>query len=127
MWNSLHETADFPPGKPWLLRFFDQLRFFPVSHHELMEIRERFPRGEYRLTTETTVFRLRDHETFLRSIEPAARAAKARQQAAFEAERGRWLATGEIDDRTSGDSAGGGLPPNTVVPRRDSSRRWRRV
>ncbi|WP_252360082.1 carboxyltransferase domain-containing protein, partial [Acinetobacter baumannii] len=26
MWNRYHEVADFA-GKPWLLRFFDQLRF----------------------------------------------------------------------------------------------------
>ena len=31
MWNRFHETAEFPRGTPWLLRFFDQIRFFPVQ------------------------------------------------------------------------------------------------
>ncbi len=31
MWNRWRQTADFTDGKPWLLRFFDQIRFFPVS------------------------------------------------------------------------------------------------
>src|SRR4029079_3373294 len=31
MWNTHRATAAFEPGTPWLLRFFDQIRFFPVS------------------------------------------------------------------------------------------------
>ena len=31
--------------QPWLLRFFDQIRFYPVSEAELLELREDFPRG----------------------------------------------------------------------------------
>ena len=27
MWNRYRQTADFADGKPWLLRFFDQIRF----------------------------------------------------------------------------------------------------
>ena len=34
---------------PWLLRFFDQIRFYPVSAAELLEIREDFPHGGYPL------------------------------------------------------------------------------
>ena len=30
MWNRYREGADFN-GKPWLLRFFDQIKFYPVS------------------------------------------------------------------------------------------------
>jgi urea carboxylase len=95
MWNTERQTDDFTEGKPWLLRFFDQIRFFPVSHDELTEIREDFPLGQYRLRVEPTTFRLRDYHTFLKSIEPDAIACKARQQAAFEAERERWEASGE--------------------------------
>ena len=32
-------------GQPWLLRFFDQIRFFPVSADELAAAREAFPHG----------------------------------------------------------------------------------
>jgi len=33
----------FAAGTPWLLRFFDQIRFFPISAAELLEQREAFP------------------------------------------------------------------------------------
>ena len=32
-------------GTPWLLRFFDQLRFYPVSEAELLSFRDAFARG----------------------------------------------------------------------------------
>ena len=47
MWNRWRKTPEFK--QPWLLRFFDQIRFFPVGEQELLDIRERFPRGGYRL------------------------------------------------------------------------------
>lgn len=45
MWNRFKQTDAFT--KPWLLRFFDQIRFFEVSHDELMQIRQDFPHGRY--------------------------------------------------------------------------------
>src|SRR5689334_4247731 len=45
MWNRVRQTEDFVDGKPWLLRFFDQVRFYPVSAEELLAFREDFPRG----------------------------------------------------------------------------------
>ena len=45
MWNRFHETPDFVPGSPWLLRFFDQIRFYEVSADELLAFRAAFPRG----------------------------------------------------------------------------------
>jgi urea carboxylase len=44
MWNRYREVAAFD-GKPWLLRFFDQIRFYPVSADELLRIRRDFPSG----------------------------------------------------------------------------------
>ncbi|MHA3772901.1 urea carboxylase [Verrucomicrobiota bacterium sgz303538] len=94
MWNRYKVTADFAPGKPWLLRFFDQIRFYPVSSEELLKLREDFVQGRFKLRVEEKTFRLRDYHTFLREIAPEAAACKARQQAAFEAERERWAAAG---------------------------------
>nr|BFE90757.1 hypothetical protein GCM10020185_12930 [Pseudomonas brassicacearum subsp. brassicacearum] len=42
MWNRYRDVAAFD-GKPWLLRFFDQIRFYPVSADELLRIRRDFP------------------------------------------------------------------------------------
>jgi urea carboxylase len=90
MWNTWRSTREFEPGTPWLLRFFDRIRFYPVGAEELLEIREAFPHGRYPLHIEPGEFRLRDYHAFLKSIEAEAAACKRRQQTAFEEERERW-------------------------------------
>jgi urea carboxylase len=97
MWNTHRTTKAFEPGSPWLLRFFDQIRFFPVGADELLEIRDAFPHGEYRIDIEPTEFSLRNYHAFLRSIDVDARAFKRHQQAAFLAERERWAAAGQAE------------------------------
>jgi urea carboxylase len=97
MWNTFRSTKEFPLGTPWLLRFFDQVRFFPVSAAELLEIRDAFPYGKYSLHIEPTEFRLRDYHAFLKSIAADAAQFKGRQRQAFEAERERWAAVGQAE------------------------------
>jgi urea carboxylase len=94
MWNTFRSTPEFELGTPWLLRFFDQIRFTPVSAGELLEIRDGFPYGQYPLRIEQQDFRLADYHAFLASIAPEAGAFKRHQQEAFEAERERWAAAG---------------------------------
>jgi urea carboxylase len=88
MWNTWRGSP------PWLLRFFDRIRFYEVSAAELLQIRETFPHGGYPLRIEEDVFRLRDYHAFHDSIRDSATAFKRMQQAAFEAERERWAAAG---------------------------------
>jgi len=95
MWNTHRTTKEFVPGSPWLLRFFDQIRFFPVSADELLEMRDAFPHGEYSIDIEPAEFSLRKYHAFLGSIDADARAFKTHQQAAFLAERERWAAAGQ--------------------------------
>jgi len=95
MWND-RETDDFEAGKPWLLRFFDQIRFFPVSHEELMTIRDDFPQGRYRLRVEPGTFRLREYRSFLASIREETEIFRGIRDASFEAERLRWKIAGEM-------------------------------
>ena len=97
MWNRYKQTAVFTEGKPWLLRFFDQIRFYPVSEKELLKIREGFPLGRYPLRIEETGFSLRAYNAFLKDNTQSIAAFKSRQQAAFEAERERWRATGHAE------------------------------
>jgi urea carboxylase len=94
VWNTYRQTANFTDGKPWLLRFFDQIRFFPVSQKELAEARDAFPYGKYELKTEDTVFRLSDYREFLTRNAASITAFKSQQQTAFEAERQRWSELG---------------------------------
>ncbi|OYY60114.1 MAG: urea carboxylase, partial [Hydrogenophilales bacterium 28-61-11] len=97
MWNRWRATRDFTDGKPWLLRFFDQVRFFPVSEEELLTIREDFPLGRYQLKIEETTFSLREYNSFLADNAASIGAFKSQQQAAFDAERERWRASGQAD------------------------------
>ena len=100
MWNRYRQTADFREGKQWLLRFFDQLRFYPVSHSELTRLREDFIQGRFKLEVEETILRLRDYNGFLRENAATIAAFKEKQQAAFEAERERWDQSGQTDFET---------------------------
>lgn len=92
VWNRWRTTADFQ--QPWLLRFFDQLRFYPVSADELLRLREDVPLGRHRLDIEETTFRLSDYEAFLAEHAEDIACFRAKQQAAFEEERRRWELAG---------------------------------
>ena len=105
MWNRYKQTADFVDGKPWLLRFFDQIRFYPVSNAELTKFREDFPQGKVKLKIEETTFRLSDYQQFLADNAGEITAFKTKQQAAFEAERQRWVESGQLNFSASDESA----------------------
>ena len=96
VWNTYRQTNAFTEGKPWLLRFFDQIRFFPVSHDELTEWRRDFPLGRREIRIEAETFRLADYRAFL--AKNAADIAQFQQtrQAAFDAERADWERRGEF-------------------------------
>lgn len=94
VWNTYHQTAEFP--QPWLLRFFDQIRFVEVSAEELLRFREDFPKGKASLKIEESTFKLADYRRFLADNQTSIREFKTRQQAAFDDERGRWEASGQI-------------------------------
>ena len=63
MWNRYRQTREF--AKPWLLRFFDQIRFYPVSGYELLDIRQNFPQGRYPITIEESSFSLSEYQQFI--------------------------------------------------------------
>ena len=111
MWNRYHEVADFA-GKPWLLRFFDQLRFYPVSADELLEIRRDFPLGRYPLRIEHSTLRLAEYQQFLAREAQSIDAFRDHQQRAFNAERDRWIASGQahFDSQESAAEEAGDAP-----------------
>ncbi|WP_339114570.1 urea carboxylase [Thioclava sp. GXIMD2076] len=91
MWNTWRRTKAFG-DRPWLLDHFDQIRFFEVDHDELTEAREAFPHGRYDVRIEEGTFDWASEKA--RIDQGAARTFKARQQAAFETERQRWIDEG---------------------------------
>jgi urea carboxylase len=90
IWNKFLKNRDFEPGKPWLLRFFDQVRFYPVEERELAELRRDYAAGRAQLDISQEQFVLRDYHKFLASIADECAAFKATQTAAFNEERERW-------------------------------------
>lgn len=113
VWNTWRQTDVFAKDKPWLLDFFDQIRFFPVSHEELTEARAAFPHGGYPIRIEEGTFSYADYEADMARNAESIGAFKQGQQAAFEAERKRWKDEGldsfQVDDG-AGVSLGGDIP-----------------
>jgi len=105
MWNRWRQTADFVDGKPWLLRFFDQIRFYEVSAAELLRLREDFPRGRFKLRTEETTLRLRDYHAFVRANAESITTFERQRQRAFAEERQRWEVSGQLNFSAESESA----------------------
>jgi urea carboxylase len=97
MWNRYRTTREFEAGKPWLLRFFDEIRFYEVSEAELAELRADFVAGRASLKIEASTFDLGAYNRFLRDEAESIAAFKTSQQAAFDAERERWRAAGTAE------------------------------
>jgi urea carboxylase len=117
MWNRYRQTDSFRDGKPWLLRFFDQIRFYEVSEEQLLQHRQDFPLGRFDIKIEETTFSLADYNQFLASERDSITVFKDRQQAAFNAERERWAASGQADfvgeEAATSDGMGAELAPGS--------------
>lgn len=102
VWNRYRQTEYFKGGKPWLLRFFDQIRFYPVTTEELARMREDFIEGKFSLKVETSELSLGEYLDFLRENAESIAEFRKVQNKAFNAERERWEAAGislaEVDD-----------------------------
>ncbi|MBC7519860.1 MAG: carboxyltransferase domain-containing protein, partial [Sandarakinorhabdus sp.] len=115
VWNTPGQTDAFIGGKPWLLRFFDQIRFFPVSHDELVDWRRDFPLGRRSIHIEETQFRLADYRAFLADNAPGIEAFQHQRQAAFDAERADWERRGEFDRVAALTDSGAGAAPEAAI------------
>lgn len=94
MWNRYKQTKEF--DKPWLLRFFDQIRFFEVTHDELNQIRRDFPHGRYPLKIEHTSFSLHDFHSLVSEQQNAIQVFQTQRETAFADELAQWRATGQF-------------------------------
>ena len=119
MWNRYRQTADFKEGKQWLLRFFDQIRFYPVAADELLQMREDFIEGRFKLRIEPSVIRLSEYRKFLEQNGESISSFKSRQQAAFDAERQRWAEAANPDESPEVSSSGfaevSDVPPGCIA------------
>jgi len=99
MWNRYRQTSAF--SKPWLLRFFDQIRFYEVSHEELEQIRKDFPHDTFPgnnspIRIEESTFSLADYQSFIDDNQDSIESFKQGRNNAFEDELARWHANGQF-------------------------------
>lgn len=97
VWNTHRVTPTFVEGLPWSLRFFDQIRFYPVSTEELQDLRRGILHGAFNPRVEENEFNLASYEKFLDSIRPGIAVFKEKQMRAFQEERERWRLNGQLD------------------------------
>ncbi len=109
IWNKFLTNPIFVGGRPWLLRFFDQVRFHPVDEAELTRLRDAFRSGRATIEITDEVFDLGEYNRFLKSIEHEMLAFKAKQKAAFDLEVAHWRSEDEAA-ASSGESAGAAAP-----------------
>ncbi|MBK9578699.1 MAG: urea carboxylase [Fibrobacterota bacterium] len=92
IWNKYLRNPVFHSGEPWLLKFFDQVRFYPVSEAELDQLRERFREGTASVRIEEEIFDYAAYRSFLSSNADDISRFQARQKTAFDAEVALWKA-----------------------------------
>ena len=118
MWNRYNKTKEFT--QPWLLRFFDQIKFYEVSAEDLMQIRHDFPKGRYSIKIEETRFNLADYLGFLEDRHSEIQQFTDRRKNAFDDELQRWIDSGQINFDSAQDLASDigeeeALPANCVA------------
>lgn len=117
VWNRWRRTEAFTENT--LLRLFDQIRFVPVSEEELLDARAAFPHGRTSIRIEESSFSAPAYRDFLARNAAEIGEARRTREAAFEAERQRWVAQGfesfVADDPASDPFAGAALPAGSVA------------
>jgi urea carboxylase len=97
VWSTLRQHGPFEPGVPWLLRFFDRIKWYPVEPEVLLEMRADMNAGRLPLRIEEGEFSMADYERFLDENAPSIEQFRAAQAAAFAEERRAWEAAGEFE------------------------------
>jgi len=96
VWSPWQQRGAFQPGSPWLLRFFDRIKWYPVDADELLALRADITSGRFVPHIEEGTFSLADYQAFLAEQADSIAEFRSRQQAAFAAERDAWEAAGEF-------------------------------
>jgi urea carboxylase len=99
VWSRFQQRPPFEDGVPWLLRFFDRIRWYPVGSEELLDARADMAAGRFPVRIDDGTFRLADHERMLVEEAESISVFQQRQAAAFGAERRAWEAAGEFEPR----------------------------
>ncbi|MER7924522.1 5-oxoprolinase/urea amidolyase family protein [Streptomyces sp. NPDC096057] len=112
VWSGWQQRGAFEPGSPWLLRFFDRIKWYPVEPDELLELRADITSGRFVPRIEEGTFSLAEYDAFLNEHADSIAEFRSRQQTAFGAERDAWEAAGEF---TRAEAAAAPAPPQAQV------------
>ena len=92
IWNKYRKTEVF--GEPWLLRFFDRLKWEEVSPERLLELRREILTGEFVPRIDVERFKLGSYLAFLEEEAESIAEFRTHQRQAFAEERQRWEEAG---------------------------------
>ncbi|MET8978624.1 5-oxoprolinase/urea amidolyase family protein [Streptomyces sp. NPDC004539] len=112
VWSPWQQRGAFEPGKPWLLRFFDRIKWYPVDGDELLDLRADITSGRFVPRVEEGTFSLAEYEAFLAEHADSIAEFRRTQQHAFGAEREAWEAAGEFARAEAADAP---APPPAEV------------
>ncbi|MCX5167998.1 5-oxoprolinase/urea amidolyase family protein [Streptomyces antibioticus] len=115
VWSAWQQRGAFEPGSPWLLRFFDRIRWYPVEADELLELRADIISGRFVPRIEEGAFSLAAYQSFLDEHAGSIDEFRTRQRTAFAAERDAWEAAGEFT-RAEAAAAPAAPPAEVRVP-----------
>ena len=110
IWNKFLKNEQFEQGEPWLLHFFDQVRFYQVTEAELDEQRDAFREGRAQVRIEQIEFDFAEYTRFLADNAEDIADFRQRQHSAFISEVAHWQAQ---------ESAAVEAAVNGVQPRED--------
>ncbi|MGW2959663.1 5-oxoprolinase/urea amidolyase family protein [Streptomyces sp. NPDC001220] len=116
VWSGWQQRGAFEPGSPWLLRFFDRIKWYPVSADELLDLRADITSGRFVPRIEEGTFSLASYQEFLSEHADAIGDFRARQQQAFGAERDAWEAAGEFARAQAATAPASTAPAEVSVP-----------
>jgi urea carboxylase len=116
VWSGWQQRGAFEPGSPWLLRFFDRIKWYAVGPDELLDLRADMAAGRFAPRIEEGAFALADHQRFLDENAASVAAFRSRQAAAFAVERDAWEAAGEFTRAEQASAAPAATAADLTVP-----------
>ena len=89
IWSKFLKNEQFS-DEPWLLKFFDQVRFYPVTEDELSAFRTAFREGRAQVRIEEVEFDFAAYNAFLAQNADDIASFRERQKNAFNSEVAHW-------------------------------------
>lgn len=91
IWNTFNKNSHFKNDYPWLLRFFDQVKFYPVNEQELIQQRQAFRQGHLQIKIiEDNYFHLGQYNQFIQQEAQSIQEFTIKQAKAFNEEVSHW-------------------------------------